>query len=194
MNTNIVVLVGPSCAGKTTVAGELFFRYPDCTFITSSTTRPPRKEDLRAKREYAYLKEREFKETVDAGLFLWQESYDGALYGTREKDVREAENGPNRIMILVPKSAKTLVKKVDERGWALDLFMFYLEVGPEELIRRLTRRYGDNKDKIRGRFELSRDWEKEALQNGFIPIRNDRNDAAPGKEAASLISQKLGWL
>lgn len=194
MNTNIVVLVGPSCAGKTTVAGELFFRYPDCTFITSSTTRPPRKEDMRVKKEYAYLKEREFKEASDAGCFLWQEFYDDAWYGTREKDVREAENGPNRIMILVPKSAKTLVKMVGERGWSLDLFMFYLEVGPEELIRRLTRRYRDNKEKIRSRFELSRSWGKEALQNGLIPIRNDRDDAGPGKEAANLISQKLGWL
>lgn len=194
VNTHIVVLVGPSGAGKSTVAGELFSRYQDLTFITSCTTRPPREGDLRAKKEYTYLKEGEFQKMADANLFLWQELYDGARYGTEEKRVQEAEDGNNRIMILVPQRAKTLIKKVEERGWALDIFTFYLTVKPEELIRRLSRRYGSDKEKIRSRFEVSRGWEQEARDNGFIPIPNERNEAAPGKEAASLISQKLGWL
>ena len=100
---NLVVLSGPSGAGKTTVARALR-EQTDLALSTSATTRPPRPCEGDGK-DYYFLTEEAFRKRVAAGGFVeWAEVF-GRLYGT---PVRELERAA--------KEGKTLLLEIDVQG------------------------------------------------------------------------------
>jgi len=100
---NLVVLSGPSGAGKTTVARALR-EQTDLALSTSATTRPPRPGEVDGK-DYYFLTEEAFRKRVAAGGFVeWAEVF-GRLYGT---PVRELERAA--------KEGKTLLLEIDVQG------------------------------------------------------------------------------
>ena len=100
---NLVVLSGPSGAGKTTVARALR-EQTDLALSTSATTRPPRPGEVDGK-DYYFLTEEAFRQRIAAGGFVeWAEVF-GRLYGT---PVRELERAA--------KEGKTLLLEIDVQG------------------------------------------------------------------------------
>jgi guanylate kinase len=94
----VLVLSGPSGAGKGTLLAHLFAQRPDCTFSVSATTRPRRSNEVEG-REYFFLSRDEFVTRRDAGEFLeWAEVH-GNLYGTLRSEV-EARVAAGRVVVL----------------------------------------------------------------------------------------------
>lgn len=94
----VLVLSGPSGAGKGTLLAHLFAQRPDCVFSVSATTRPIRTGEVDG-REYHFLDRATFERRRDAGEFLeWAEVH-GNLYGTLRSEV-DARVAAGKVVVL----------------------------------------------------------------------------------------------
>ncbi|MFQ5414736.1 MAG: guanylate kinase [Phycisphaerae bacterium] len=85
----LIVISGPSGAGKTSVCQALLERLPDAVWSVSATTRPERPGDVHGD-SYEFVSDVEFKRRRDAGEFLETAEYVGHLYGTPRAPVEDA--------------------------------------------------------------------------------------------------------
>ena len=134
MNGMIVILSGPSGAGKGRVFEEISKRRDNVRKVLSVTSRPRREEDLK-KDNYIFISQEEFLDMREKGMFFESEWYDGNLYGTLnipseehcerdlflDKDVRGAisikKAYPDAITIyIMPKDKETLLERRGNRG------------------------------------------------------------------------------
>ena len=132
MNGVIVVLSGPSGAGKGRTFDEILKRRSNVRKVLSLTSRPRRKDD---KDNYVFVSKEEFLSKVDNNEFFEYVWYDDNLYGTLnipteelserdlffDKDVRGAiaikQAYPEAITIyIMPKDEETLLKRRGDRG------------------------------------------------------------------------------
>ena len=94
----VLVLSGPSGAGKGTLLAHLFANRPECVFSVSATTRPQRTGEVDG-REYHFLDRATFERRRDAGEFLeWAEVH-GNLYGTLRSEV-DARVAAGKVVVL----------------------------------------------------------------------------------------------
>jgi guanylate kinase len=149
----LIVVSGPSGAGKTTVLKEVFERCPYLELSVSATTRPPRPGEVDG-RDYYFLSQEEFAGRRAAGDFL--ECFEvygrGYWYGTLKSEV-------------APRLAagKWVVLEIDVEG-TLAVLRQYPEavtifVRPEsvdELERRLRRRGTESEAAVQRRLEVAR--------------------------------------
>jgi len=82
----LIVVSGPSGAGKGTLCQDLLGRFPDMRFSVSVTTRPPRAGEMDGV-HYFFWPEERFRRAVKEGRFLeWARVY-GRYYGTPADEV-----------------------------------------------------------------------------------------------------------
>ncbi len=94
----LLVLSGPSGAGKGTLVERLVAARPECTFSISATTRPRRSTE-RDGVQYEFVARDEFERRRSAGLFLeWAEVHDH-LYATPVRFVDEQVRA-GRVVVL----------------------------------------------------------------------------------------------
>ncbi|MFZ5591743.1 MAG: guanylate kinase [Bacillota bacterium] len=84
----LLVISGPSGAGKGTLCRALCQRCPQISLSVSATTRPPRSGEVHG-REYFFLSRDDFEERVKAGGFLEWATYLGNYYGTPREPVQK---------------------------------------------------------------------------------------------------------
>jgi len=94
----LLVLTGPSGAGKGTLVDRLIAVRPECVFSVSSTTRVKRGGE-REGVQYEFVSRTEFEKRRSAGHFLeWAEVH-GELYGTPAKFLDEQVRA-GRVVVL----------------------------------------------------------------------------------------------
>ncbi|MDO8558168.1 MAG: hypothetical protein Q7S09_03190 [bacterium] len=168
----ILVLTGPTGAGKTELATRLKESVPNARWLVSTTTRSPRATD----REYEYVTEEEFDALFAQGAFLWTEGQRGKRYGTKRLYVEQAISSPQAFMlaILTPKTAKILKTLYPENTMA-----FYLLV-PEDIRRARLQKRGDSAENIAKGIKDSCQWDTEisSQTDKGVPVFDDviRND------------------
>ena len=94
----ILVVTGPSGAGKGTLVEHLLRQRPDCVFSISATTRPQRTGESNG-REYEFLERDEFLRRVEQGYFLEWAHVHSHLYGTPATPV-DAQVSAGRVVVL----------------------------------------------------------------------------------------------
>jgi guanylate kinase len=102
----LLLVTGPSGAGKGTLVEQLLQQRPDCVFSVSATTRPRRSTEVEG-RDYLFLSQDEFLQREAQGYFLETAEVHGHLYGTPV----EAVDGHVR-------NGKVVVLDVDVQGGA----------------------------------------------------------------------------
>lgn len=131
----MIILVGASGSGKTTIAKYLEKNY-GYKQIISFTTRPPRKGEVNGEDYYFISKER-FLELKASNFFAETAEYNGWYYGTATTDYT-ALNDVYSIAILTPHGLRQ-VKKLK----GTNLASIYIDVPRRDrLIKALER--GDN--------------------------------------------------
>lgn len=85
----LLVISGPSGAGKTSICDRLLEVVPNARWSVSATTRPRRGAEVNG-RHYHFISPEEFQAMVDRGEFLEHAEYLGQRYGTPRKPVEEA--------------------------------------------------------------------------------------------------------
>ncbi|HLY86934.1 MAG TPA: guanylate kinase [Gaiellaceae bacterium] len=181
----VLVVTGPSGAGKGTLIRELVDRAPGIEVTVSATTRPqrPGEEDGR---EYRFLSDRDFLARVEGDEFLEHVEYvSGRRYGTLRSELeRIAGNGHVPLLELETEGA---LRVKDELPGAVTIF---ISARVEELERRLRERATESTGEIGERIELAREQLEQAGEFDHV-IENDDLERAVG-ELTSLVCGLLG--
>ena len=99
----IIVLLGASGSGKSTIENELSTHY-GFEKIISYTTRKPRDEEVNGK-DYFFTENNTFASMINTGVLAEYDEYSqGRLYGTLKSDYMDG----NKVVVLTPNGLKQL--------------------------------------------------------------------------------------
>ncbi|HEY2311637.1 MAG TPA: guanylate kinase [Gaiellaceae bacterium] len=163
----VLVVTGPSGAGKGTLIRELVERVPEIEATVSATTRERRRGEKNG-REYRFLSDDDFLAKVDHGKFLEHVEYvSGHRYGTLRSELdRIAANGHVPLLELETEGALDVKDKVPG---AVTIF---ISARVDELERRLRERATESSGEIHERIELARKQLEQAGEFDHV-IEND---------------------
>lgn len=171
----VLVVTGPSGAGKGTLIRELIERVPGIEVTVSATTRERRRGEEDG-REYWFLSDIDFQERVARAEFLEHvEFVSGHRYGTlRSELARIAANGHVPLLELETEGALRVKHEVPG---AVTIF---ISARVEELERRLRERATESAGEIGERIELARKQLQQAGEFDYV-IENDDLERAVGE-------------
>ena len=103
----VLVIAGPSGAGKTVVATSIVNSHPEFTFLRSGTTRAKRGDAHDD--EYLYYTEEEFKAAIANGEMAEHAIYGGNMYGTPNSELDRAfSEGKTPLLVIDLNGVKSL--------------------------------------------------------------------------------------
>lgn len=146
----LLVVSGPSGAGKGTICKEVLERNKDVKLSVSATTRKPREGEVEGI-NYFFLDKEDFKNKINEGEFLEYAEIYGNYYGTPKSAIMQSlENGQDVILEIEMQGAKQ-VKEVYSQG----VFIFVLPPSLKELNSRLVGRGTESEEEIERRFSCA---------------------------------------
>jgi guanylate kinase len=169
----VLVVTGPSGAGKGTLIRELVERVPGIEVTVSATTRERRRGEEDG-REYWFLSDAEFTDRVERGEFLEHvEFVSGHRYGTLRSELdRIAANG--HVPLLELETVGALRVKHQVPG-AVTIF---ISAGVGDLEHRLRERATESSGEIHERIELARKQLAQAGEFDHVIVNDDLERAA----------------
>ena len=181
----LVVVSGPSGAGKDTVINDLLSRNDiNAKVSVSMTSRAPRGKEEEGK-EYFFVSKEEFEENIKKDNFLEYAIYNDNYYGTPKHKIDEYLNkGIDVILIIEIQGALQIKEKIKEA-----LFIFIMPPSMEELRDRLINRGTDSPDKIIKRFKKAYEEINEVTKYNYVVV-NDKVEKASDKVASILKAEK----
>ena len=129
----MIVLVGESASGKSSIEKNLVEHY-GYNRIISYTTRPPRKEDGEINGvHYHFINTETFMELKNQGFFAETTTYRGWYYGSAKVDCTD-----DKVCVMNPHGLRQLLKNKD-----LNIVSFYINVPRRDRLIKILQR-GDN--------------------------------------------------
>jgi guanylate kinase len=117
----LLVVTGPSGAGKGTLVEQLLKQRPDGVFSVSATTRPRRSTEVEG-RDYYFLSQDEFLQREAQGYFLETAEVHGHLYGTPVEPVDAHVRAGTVVVLDVDVQGGASVRRV--RPEAVTVFVY----------------------------------------------------------------------
>lgn len=179
-NGLLIVISGPSGAGKGTIYNSILQRMPEIMTSVSVTTRKPRKTETEGV-DYYFRTEKQFDEMIAADEFLEYAGVFDHRYGTPKSHVMEViRRGGNIMLEIDVKGAEQIKSKFPSC-----VTIFIMPPSFAVLEERLRGRGTDEEESIVKRLARSKkELEKFELFD-YIVFNDDLNDAI--NECVSII-------
>lgn len=168
----LLVLSGPSGAGKGTLVDRLVAARPECVFSISATTRPRRSTEAEGV-QYEFVAKVEFERRRSAGLFLeWAEVHDH-LYATPARFVDEQVRAGRVVVLDVDVQGGASVRRA--RKNAVSVFVYPPSINA--LRQRLLRRDTDAPDVVETRLKNAPGELAEWREYDYLVLNDDLEQA-----------------
>ena len=181
---NLIVISGPSGAGKGTVIERLREINKNIWLSISMTSREIRSNDI-PNETYFFVTKEEFEQRIEDGVFLEYAMYNGNYYGTpKDKIVDKLNKGIDVVLEIEIQGALKVKELIPDA-----IFIFILPPSMKELKNRLVGRGTDSKEKILNRFRTAYKEINEVTKYNYVVV-NDEIDMAVEKVNAILLSER----
>ncbi len=146
MRGRLIVVSGPSGAGKDTLIRAALEAIPELALIASATTRKPRNDEV-VGRDHIFLSREEFERWIEEDQLLEWAEYSGNLYGTPKQSVEELlENGRSVILRIELQGARQIKERRPDA-----VMVFVRAPSLEETRRRLESRATETSESVESR-------------------------------------------
>ncbi len=180
----LLVISGPSGAGKGTLVQRLLDRDPSFVFSVSVTTRERRKNEIEDV-HYHFISEQEYDKLLEKDAFLEHASVHGHRYGTLKQEVYDRiARGENVLLDIDPQGAISVMEKEPDC-----VSVFILPPSFAELRIRLHTRNTEQQEEIERRLRNAR-GEIEQMNRYRYLIVNDNLDLAFEQLLAVVRAEK----
>jgi len=179
----LIVVSGPSGAGKDTIINEVMKKESTNAWISiSMTSRDPRGSEENGV-DYFFVTREEFERNIEKGNLLEYAEYNGNYYGTPKHKIDEYLNkGIDVILIIEIQGALQIKELIPEA-------LFIMPPSMEELKMRLVNRGTDSEEKIIGRFKTAYQEINEVTKYNYVVV-NDRIENAVNKVSSIMLAEK----
>lgn len=142
----LIIVSGPSGAGKDTVLSKILEKRNDINLSISYTTRLPRIGEVNGK-DYNFISRDEFKKIIDDGGMIEYACYCENYYGTPKFEVEKSINsGKSVVLEIEVQGAEQIIKKCPDA-----VSIFIVPPSLNELRKRLENRALDSSEIVNKR-------------------------------------------
>lgn len=180
----LIVVSGPSGAGKDTICQKLIKENSNIWMSVSMTTRKPRPLEKDGV-DYFFVSSEEFENKINDNTFLEYASYNDNYYGTPKDKVEEKLNEGKDVILVIDINGAINIKKIIPSA----LFIFIMPPDMETLKNRLIGRKTESKDKVVKRFITAYNEVNNYKKYNYVVV-NDKVEDAVNKVKSIIQSEK----
>ena len=164
----LVVISGPSGVGKDSVLHAMKERGLPFHFVVTTTTRPPRPNEVHG-RDYFFVSKEEFARMIENDEFFEYAIVYKDYKGNSKKQVRDAlACGQDVVMRLDVQGAATVRKLAPQA-----VLIFLTTQSEQELVERLKSRKMDNAEDLSLRIATAQKELKRAVEFDYVIVNSD---------------------
>ena len=172
MRGRLIVVSGPSGAGKDTLIGAALEALPQLALIASATTRKPRDGEIDG-RDHVFLSRAEFERWIEEDRLLEWAEYSGNLYGTPRQSVEDLlESGRSVILRIELQGARQIKERRPDA-----VMVFVRAPSLEETRKRLERRATETSESVESRMATALKEVAARDEFDYEVINGDREQA-----------------
>ena len=174
----LLVVSGPSGAGKGTICKALLNKNDQIKLSVSATTRKPRNGEVHGV-NYFFIEKEEFAKMIENGEFLEYDKIYDNFYVTPKADIIEClEKGQDVILEIEMQGARQ-IKEVYPEG----VFIFVLPPSLEELKSRIVGRGTETQEEIEKRFSCAFEEINQIVNYDYFIVNEDIEKSVSDVEA-----------
>lgn len=183
-NGLLIVVSGPSGAGKDTICSKLVEQSDNTWISISMTSRNPRGSEVEGK-DYFFVTKEEFQERIKKGEFLEYAMYNNNYYGTPKDKIQEYLSKGIDVILVIDIQGALSIKNLIPTA----LFIFIMPPDMKTLKKRLIGRKTESKEKVLERFQAAYNEVNHFKKYNYVVV-NDEVDKAVNKVKSIICAEK----
>lgn len=180
----LIVISGPSGAGKGTICKDLLEKHKNIHLSVSATTRKPREGEVDGV-NYYFLSKETFEEKVKENGFIEYANVHGNFYGTPKLNVEKMLEEGKDVILEIDIQGALQVKENFKEG----VFIFILPPSMEELKQRIIKRGSETEESLMTRFKNAYKEINYVSKYNYAVV-NDKLDIAVSKVESIIAAEK----
>ena len=186
----LMILTGPTAAGKDTVIAELVKRDPNIVKVVTTTSRKMREGESQ-ENPYHFLSRETFEKLISESAFFEWVEFRGELYGTQKKTLEEAL-GKNATVILKieTKGVKNIQEKI-RASVPRSLFIYITGTSLPEMKKRVVKNEDADADALARWNEPLVIWELKQFEDAdYLVINEDGKLSEAVAQIEAIVAAK----